>query len=200
MSKTKLKEEPLSKREFILEEAAKLFVAKGYKATSMKDIAATIGVEAASLYNHIKNKQEILVVLLGGLADRFSIGIHEILITNASSGEKLEEAIRMHIQVSLENRNKTHLILEDWKHLEEPEYTRYLTLRKEYQDLFKGLVLEGIKSGFIKKGNPELILNNILSSVRSIYNQYLYSNTSEVSKKEYEENIIDFIFNGIGNK
>lgn len=197
MTNTKPEEQTLSKREFILEEAAKLFVVKGFKATSMKDIAAVIGVEAASLYNHIKNKQEILVVLLGGLADRFSIGIHEIVVKKASSREKLEEAIRMHIKVSLENRNKTHLILEDWKQLEEPELTRYLTLRKEYQDLFKGLVIDAINSGAIKKGNPELILNHILSSVRSIYNQYLYSNTSKVSAQEYEESIIDFIFQGI---
>ena len=189
--------EKLSKREHILKEAAKLFVEKGYKATSMKDIAKVIGVEAASLYNHIKSKQEILVVLLGGLADRFSIGIHEINESNLPSKKKLENAIRMHIQISLENRDTTHLILEDWKHLEEPEYDRYLGLRCEYQTMFKSLLLEAINSGAIKKGNPELMLNNILSSVRWIYNQYLYSNTSEVTAKEFEENIIDFVFNGI---
>ncbi|HIB37955.1 TetR/AcrR family transcriptional regulator, partial [Mesonia sp.] len=89
MNNTQPKEK-LSKREHILKEAAKLFVEKGYKATSMKDIASVIGVEAASLYNHIKSKQEILVVLLGGLADRFSIGIHEINESKSASKEKLE--------------------------------------------------------------------------------------------------------------
>ncbi|WP_292248662.1 hypothetical protein, partial [Mesonia sp.] len=67
----------------------------------------------------------------------------------------------------------------------------------EYQTIFKNLLLEAINSGAIKKGNPELMLNNILSSVRWVYNQYLYSNTSEVTPQEFEDNIIDFVFNGI---
>ena len=50
-----------SKREVILIKAATMFKDKGFAASSMRDLAETVGIEAASLYNHIKSKSEILV-------------------------------------------------------------------------------------------------------------------------------------------
>jgi AcrR family transcriptional regulator len=48
-----------SKREVILIRAATMFKDKGFAASSMRDLAETVGIEAASLYNHIKSKSEI---------------------------------------------------------------------------------------------------------------------------------------------
>jgi AcrR family transcriptional regulator len=49
-----------TKKEAVVEAAAQLFYKKGYNATSMRDLAELLGVEAASLYNHIKSKPDIL--------------------------------------------------------------------------------------------------------------------------------------------
>jgi len=40
--------------------AAELFAARGFGATSLDDIAEKLGVGKASLYYHVKNKEEIL--------------------------------------------------------------------------------------------------------------------------------------------
>ena len=49
-----------SKKQVIIGKAARLFREKGFAATSMRDLAEEVGVEAASLYNHIQSKAEIL--------------------------------------------------------------------------------------------------------------------------------------------
>jgi len=46
----------ITRREQIIQTAARLFRAKGFMASSMRDIAAELGIEAASLYSHIKSK------------------------------------------------------------------------------------------------------------------------------------------------
>ena len=51
----------------ILKTSLKLFSAKGYKATTVRDIAGVMGVKQSALYNHFKNKDEILETLISNL-------------------------------------------------------------------------------------------------------------------------------------
>jgi len=50
---------PLSTKEKILKEATTLFSELGFKATSVRKIAAKVGIRESALYNHFKNKEEI---------------------------------------------------------------------------------------------------------------------------------------------
>jgi AcrR family transcriptional regulator len=54
-------------KEKILKTALKLFSTKGYKATTVRDIAGAMGVKQSALYNHFKNKDEILETLITNL-------------------------------------------------------------------------------------------------------------------------------------
>ncbi len=62
---------PLSKgsktKDKILKHALKLFSTKGFKETTVRDIAGSIGVKQSALYNHFKNKDEILETLISNL-------------------------------------------------------------------------------------------------------------------------------------
>lgn len=186
-----------TKREKVLDESAKLFVEKGFTATSMKDIAQQNNIEAASLYNHIQSKQEILQVLLVGIAEKFREGMLLVEESKVNELEKLREAIKMHIRIATESPAKTYLILQDWKHLEEPIKDDFLKERKAYQTAFRGLIEAGMAAGVIKKGVPEIMLNNILSSLRWVYNQDLYDNISKIDLNTFEEEMLSFVFRGI---
>jgi AcrR family transcriptional regulator len=54
-------------KEKILKISLKLFSAKGYKATTVRDIAGAMGIKQSALYNHFKNKDEILETLISNL-------------------------------------------------------------------------------------------------------------------------------------
>lgn len=81
---------PLSKgsktKDKILKQALKLFATKGYKATTVRDIAGAIDIKQSALYNHFKNKDEILETLVSELTssaivtiftDKESSGLHK---------------------------------------------------------------------------------------------------------------------------
>ncbi|TDI68762.1 MAG: TetR/AcrR family transcriptional regulator, partial [Bacteroidetes bacterium] len=61
-----------SRKEEIIDVASQLFKEKGYSAVSVRDIALAMGMKAASLYNHIESKQEILSILILELARNFT--------------------------------------------------------------------------------------------------------------------------------
>ena len=67
-----------SKREIIIVEAAKLFKEKGYKAASMRELASAVGVEAASLYNHIQSKNDLLNAICMNVANRYTSNIDQV--------------------------------------------------------------------------------------------------------------------------
>ena len=59
---------PTPRKLEIIAIASALFKDKGYSAVTMRDIAKAMGIKAASLYNHIKNKEEILTFIIISLA------------------------------------------------------------------------------------------------------------------------------------
>ncbi len=54
-------------KEKILKTSLKLFASKGYKSTTVRDIAGAMGVKQSALYNHFKNKDAILETLISNL-------------------------------------------------------------------------------------------------------------------------------------
>src|SRR6185503_7657207 len=89
----------LSRKEQVIRKAAELFKDKGYAAASMRDLAQLLGIEAASLYSHIKSKEEILRTLCFDMATEFRSSLDEVEKQDVSSTEKLRRGIIGHIQV-----------------------------------------------------------------------------------------------------
>ena len=61
----------------ILKHALKLFSSKGYKATTVRDIAGAVGIKQSALYNHFKNKDEILETLISNLTSSAIVTIFD---------------------------------------------------------------------------------------------------------------------------
>src|SRR5574339_361776 len=91
-----------SKKGFILQQAAKMFREKGFAATSMRDLAETVGIEAASLYNHIRSKNEMLETICFDVANRFTMFMDELEATNQGTIKKIETLLRFHIKQMIE--------------------------------------------------------------------------------------------------
>ena len=66
-----------STKEKILDASLRLFSSKGYKATTMRDIAAEVGVRQGAIYNHFKGKEEILQHLINEMMDSALLKIFE---------------------------------------------------------------------------------------------------------------------------
>ena len=62
----------MTTKERIVEEALSLFSRKGYKGTSVKNIADAVGIKDSSLYKHFKSKQEILDTIVDTMRQRIS--------------------------------------------------------------------------------------------------------------------------------
>ena len=81
----------LTKKDKIYLEAAKLFKTHGYQASTMRQLAKEVGLEAASLYSHISSKQEILSNICLSEADKFLDMVNTLLTEKKSIMDMLKE-------------------------------------------------------------------------------------------------------------
>lgn len=157
-----------TRKEEIVRVAAKLFKEKGYSAVTMRDLAKAMGIKAASLYNHINSKQDILNTIIISLAEEFTAKIKLINTSNDSCIDKLKKIIELHVNISSQNSYGMASLNNDWMHLE-AQLDYYKKLRSDYEDDFRIILVEGIKSNEIIDAKPEVMLFSILTTLRSLY-------------------------------
>tara|TARA_R110000868_G_scaffold196650_1_gene442640 strand:+ start:22249 stop:22818 length:570 start_codon:yes stop_codon:yes gene_type:complete len=183
-----------TRKDEIIKTAANLFKEKGYSAVTMRDIAKAMGIKAASLYNHINSKQDILKGIIISLAEEFTIGMETIKASEVNTIEKLKQIISMHIRIT--NRNKAGMacLNNDWMHLEDQlEY--YLKLRINYEDNFRDTIRQGIIDDEILNENLEVLLFSILSTLRSLY--MWIPNKESFNEVELSQSLSNVLINGI---
>lgn len=156
----------------IVNSAARLFKEKGYSAVTMRDIAQALDIKAASLYNHIKSKQEILVLIVIEIAEEYTNTIRAIESSQATSIQKIERVIQLHIDITIKNPDALASLNNDWMHLPQEALRSFLHMREEYEAIFRRIVKKGIAEGEIKNYNAEVIIFTILSTIRTLYLWY----------------------------
>ena len=157
-----------TRKQQIIETASKLFKQRGYSAVTMRDLATAMGIKAASLYNHISSKQEILKSIIISLAEEFTEGMQRIKSSEATSIEKLKAIVDLHVKITASNTYGMASLNNDWMHLED-QLDHYLSLRAHYEDDFRGIIQKGISAGEILDRDEEVMLFSILSTLRSLY-------------------------------
>ncbi|MGG5487962.1 TetR/AcrR family transcriptional regulator [Gaetbulibacter jejuensis] len=186
-----------TRKDEIIKTAAKLFKEKGYSAVTMRDLATEMGMKAASLYNHINSKQEILKEIIISLAEEFTSGLQEIQKSNKSNIDKLKDVVELHVNITSKNTYGMASLNNDWMHLEEKlEY--YLQLRSNYEDEFRNVLQQGVKNNEIINGNIEVMLFSILSTLRSLY--LWIPKKEDLNPEELSQQLSEVLINGINKK
>jgi TetR/AcrR family transcriptional regulator, cholesterol catabolism regulator len=186
---------PFDRKSEIITIAAKLFKEKGYSAVTMRDIANALDIKAASLYNHIKSKQEILVLIIIEIAEEFTSKMNHIVNSNESSIQKLEKIIELHIDITIRNPNELASLNNDWMHLTNQELTYFIKMREDYEQNFRQIVKTGIANKEIKNLNPEVIIFSMLSTLRTLY--LWYGKKKTINEKVLKSNMKKVLLNGI---
>jgi len=184
-----------TKKDAITQKAAGLFRKKGFASTSMRELAESIGVEASSLYNHIGSKNELLQTLCFKVANDFTVSLTEIEKKGISTVLKLQEVIRFHIEMMLNNHDEVYVANHEWKQLQEPFLSNFLLQRNSYEGRLVEIIKTGIKKKELKNIHPNIAVLTILSAVRSV--EFWQRKKNNINSKELEINIIDHLINGL---
>ena len=178
----------MTTKERIADEALTLFAAKGFRGTTVKDIADAVGIKDASLYKHFKSKKEILntiveeaYVHMGKMSESLGIPSGDGLLEDAAEffrGINREtiitlgkEVFKFYLTDDYMSRFWKLANLEQYNNRDFYELYRRLFTEEgiEYQ---KNLFAEMIRMGAFREGDPEVMAYNFYSPIFLLLHRY----------------------------
>jgi AcrR family transcriptional regulator len=182
-------------RQLILDEAAHLFKERGFGSSSMRDLGARVGLDAASMYNHIKSKDEILEIICFQVSDTYIAQLTEVEQMAATYLEKITELLRRHVRLMTKDGAAVSVANNEWKALTEPRLTEFKQARKRYEKGFAALIDQGIAAGELQAVNVSVALFTLLSAVRWV--ELWYRPGRNLSAAELEADLITMLLDGL---
>jgi AcrR family transcriptional regulator len=184
-----------SRKEVIVSKAAALFREKGFKAASMRDLAESVGVEAASLYNHIKSKTELLHEICFGVANRFMYKMDEVESSTIPAIEKVEQLIQFHIDEMINHYEEVYVSDREWKHLSDPYLSNFQTQRRMYRKRFAAIIETGIRNKEIKNIDAPTAVLILLHAIGGI--ESWHRSTQKINASKLTDNMITILVGGL---
>jgi AcrR family transcriptional regulator len=162
-TKREQREESIDK---LLLEARALFVSKGYRATTLEQIAVAAGLTKGSLYFHFGSKEAVLVKLLDKVeAEIIFPAINILKSAQGSVSEKLVQFMRLHGEMGITKREDLLLLISMSIEFAQQTGDAAAQLKKMYQALYKpleALLRRGQMSGEVRKDAPATELASII--------------------------------------
>lgn len=161
----------VNRREQILEIATDLFQ-KGFRATSLDEVAAAIGVTRPALYYYFRSKEDLLAAIydrgVGVLIDRASALFAEGLPPDVL----LRRLIEVHVRTMLQERPIVRVYFQEKDALGEAASRSVKAKEVAFTKMVAKTIEAGQSRGVFRSGNPELIVNAILGMLIWVYAWY----------------------------
>ena len=147
----------LTPRREILNAAAALLRLHGYKSTTLRDIAAAVGIKAGSIYYHFASKEEIVAAVMNDGVDHVLGAVSEALGKLPKSADpkmRIEAAIRAHLEALLRYGDYTSAGLKAYADV--PQSVRVVARphRRQYEAIWSDLVRDLVAAQQAPEGVP----------------------------------------------
>lgn len=121
--------------------AVELFYEHGYEATTLREVAARVGIQVGSLYNHISGKDELLSSIMIGIMDDLLAAQRAVQRLHKNDPlECLRASIDTHIRFHADRAHEVFIGNSELRSLP-PKYRRkVVTKRDQYEKLIRGII------------------------------------------------------------
>jgi TetR/AcrR family transcriptional regulator len=152
------------KRLEVLREAAASFNFKGYHATSMNEIAASLGVTKAALYHYFPNKNSLLAACFEYAMDAAFASLERARKVGRNGRERLVLTMSYYVAELLNELNCCVVLMEE-QALEPEDHAKLVRQRDRFERALRAFVREGIEDGSVVPCDPKLAIFVILGAM-----------------------------------
>lgn len=147
-----------NRRKELLHAAARLFVEKGFDATTTRDIAQAVGMRSGSPFYHFRSKQDLLKA---AMADGLEAGYRRLqaAVEGIDDAEqRLRVMIRTHLGNLLEDECQAPLLLNESRSLNAAARSEIAAITDRYQSPWQSTLDELADTGKLRSAAPPVRL------------------------------------------
>src|SRR5688572_13981464 len=156
-----------SRREELLAIAGALFAGRGFKNTTVRDIADAAGILSGSLYHHFDSKESMVDELMSTFQRGLFARYDEIVGSDLDARGKVDAVVRASFDAIHDHHDEVAIFQNDAGYLMEFERFGYLRdYNERFESMWKELLADGVRTGVLRKElDPDLTYRFIRDTV-----------------------------------
>src|SRR4030095_2535137 len=149
--------------EAIRKAGLRLIFEHGYAAMSLRQLAAEVGIQSGSLYNHISTKQELLFDLIRDHINELLGQLDRALQDNQRPADRLRAFVAFHVTYHMTRKREVFIANSELRSLEPKNYEAIVALRGVYEQRLAGILADGAAKGAFEVADVQVATFAILA-------------------------------------
>lgn len=179
----------------ILDVSLKLFVEKGFNATSMQGIADSAGITKGGLYYYVKNKDDILYSLHERFIQEGLSRLKKVDSMEMETDKKLVSLLKAHLLIIHDFFDDIKIFFREIDQLSTEKYKIVKTKRDKYERIFINTVEAGRLDGIFNIEDSKTFVLYMLGASNFMYQWY--DPSGQMNIEDLSEIYIKFVLNGL---
>ena len=170
------------------------FIARGYDATSMEDLARATGMTKSAIYHHVAGKEALLRLAVSRAVDALFALLDEPESREGAAVDRLAHVVRRSVDVLARDLPYVTLLLRVRGNTETERWA--LERRREFDRRLAGLVQDAIDAGDVRADvDPRLVTRLLFGMVNSVTEWYRPQGAHGV--QEVADALVALAFDGL---
>jgi len=176
--------------------AASLFRSKGFAATTTRELSDSVGIQKSSLYHYFDSKESLLFDLCMSSLSDVNLLFNEIIITDATSFEKLQSVFHSYVILILKDRDRHATMLLEIRSLSDQHRKILIETRDKNVNLIHNLVQSAQIDGHLRS---DISTKNLVLGLFNLINWsiFWYIENGTMSAEEISTFLSKIFFQGV---
>ena len=158
--------------EAIRKAGLRLIFEHGYAAMSLRQLAAEVGIQSGSLYNHISTKQELLFDLIRDHINELLRQLDRALEGKQRPSDKLRAFVAFHVTYHMTRKREVFIANSELRSLEPKNYEAIVALRGAYEQRLAAILADGAGQGVFEVADVQVATFAIIALLTGLCTWY----------------------------
>ncbi|OIQ94514.1 HTH-type transcriptional repressor KstR2 [mine drainage metagenome] len=146
----------------------RLIYEHGFEAMSLRQLAAEVGIQVGSLYNHIRTKQDLLFGLLQSHMETLLAALDQALAGESGPERRLAAFAAFHVDYHIVRKEEVFICYSELRSLTPEQYPVIVDLRRHYERRLIDILEDGARAGCFAVADAAVTAYGILALLTGV--------------------------------